>query len=124
MKELKRLKKRLSQKEEAIRKIKRLYPHLKILKDDILLQYLGLISYDSLIEFSRELGACDTDKSRQKESKKEHICYCCNREGMPKVLYRYKMEAQRAKKFISSQEGIELKIYPCPTSNGWHLARV
>ena len=124
MKELKRLKKRLSKRDEAIQKIKRLYPYLKILDNDILLKYLGLLDYDSLIEFSNELGSCDINSIYQKNSKQEYICYCCDRDGMPKVLYRDKLDAKRAKKFISSKESIELKIYPCPTSNGWHLSKV
>ena len=124
MKELKKLKKRLSKREEAIQKIKRLYPHLKILDNDTLLQYLGLSNFESLIEFSRELEVCNIDYSKEMDSDRKIGCYCCDSEGMPKVLYRYKMDAERARRFISNRERIELKIYPCPTSRGWHLARV
>ncbi len=124
MKELKKLKKLLSQKEEAIKRIKRLYPHLKILSDDMLLKYLGLLNYEMLIDFSRELEACDVAHSKKLDINKKISCYCCDSEGMPKILYRYKMDAERAKRFIANREMIELKIYLCPLSKGWHLARV
>ena len=122
MRELKQLKKRLSKKKEAISKIKSLYPHLKILDDDTLLEYLGLLSYDDLIEFSKELEYPNIDINYSNTSKR--VCICSDSQGMPKVLYRYKADANRAKNFISQRENIKLKIYPCPTSNGWHLARV
>lgn len=124
MRELKYLKKRLRQKEEAIKKIKRLYPHLKILNDNILIEYLGLESYERLIEFAKELEASDMPKSRDIYTSNKKVCRCCDSEGMPKVLYKYKMDAQRATKFISDRENIKLKIYHCPTSEGWHLSRL
>ena len=123
MKELKKLKKRLIKKDEAIKRVKRLYPHLKILKDDILLEYLGLRDYDTLIEFASNLQA-PNETIKDISSKKIIGCNCVDSNGYPKVLYRYQMEAKRAKEFISQRESIKLTIYPCPTSKGWHLSRV
>lgn len=50
-------------------------------------------------------------------------CLCKDRNYQFKTLYRTQRDAERIAKFILDTQGVNLKIYPCPYSIGWHLTK-
>jgi hypothetical protein len=50
-------------------------------------------------------------------------CLCTDRKNNLKELYSSEHKAQRVAKFLLDEQGIELIVYPCPYSSGWHLSR-
>lgn len=47
-------------------------------------------------------------------------CLCTDSQNMLKTLYTTEQEAQEEAKFSKAK----LNVYPCPSSNGWHLSKV
>lgn len=48
------------------------------------------------------------------------FCTCKDTEGLSKMLYSSKQEAEEA---IMYGKELNLRIYPCPSENGWHLTK-
>ena len=53
----------------------------------------------------------------------ENICLCTDSNGEMKYLYMSKREVELAQELRQREEHINLKIYTCPTSRGWHLTK-
>lgn len=60
-----------------------------------------------------------TEVSMQSEGK-ELFCTCEDAQGQPKMLYSSKKEAEEA---LGYSQSLNLRIYPCPSENGWHLTK-
>ncbi len=52
-----------------------------------------------------------------------NYCLCQDRNYQFKTLYSTQRDAERVAKFIFDTQGVNLKIYPCPYSIGWHLTK-
>ena len=113
------LKKQLSKEEEAFEIIKRKYPHLTKMSDENILLYCECCSRSELVQYVKELKIHIV----QEESRDEKICICTDAKGDMKYLYMSKKEAELAQELRQREQNITLKIYTCPTSRGWHLAK-
>ena len=60
-----------------------------------------------------------TDASIQ-SVEKGYFCTCEDAQGQPKMLYSSKKEAEEA---LGYTQALNLRIYPCPSENGWHLTK-
>ncbi|MDR1016469.1 MAG: hypothetical protein LBL67_03225 [Coriobacteriales bacterium] len=48
-------------------------------------------------------------------------CGCTDSHGAPKRLYATRKAAERRAKIIRDERGQDLKVYPCPVADGYHL---
>jgi|GEM_PF-3436539 len=53
----------------------------------------------------------------------EFSCLCTDRDGEFKKLYKSYREALLVSQNIFDEFGLNLTIYPCPYTNGWHLSK-
>ena len=116
---LEALKKQLAQEEEAFRLIKKKYPSLAPMNEYEILAYCDCRSRSELVQYVKELKI----ESTLDEGKDENICLCTDTNGEMKYLYMSKKEAELAKELRQREQHINLKIYTCPTSRGWHLTK-
>ena len=114
---LKALKKRLKQEEQAFKRIKKCYPYLSSMSNNDILVYLHLNSTQEIITYAKQLRSEETHT--QKLGNDE--CQCLDANGVLKNLYTSKKDAERTRIHITHTL---LKIYPCPTTNGWHLTKI
>jgi len=118
---LKDLKKKLKAKELAIKKIKNYYPYFSHMSELEIIQYLNLTDIKELIFYSNKLSiSTQTHNNNQLLIK----CQCIDSNGISKNLYNSYDEAQKVVSYIKNQRQIHLKIYPCPTTNGWHISKI
>jgi len=53
----------------------------------------------------------------------ELSCLCTDRNGEYKRLYSSYKEALFVSQNLLDEFGLNLSIYPCPYTNGWHLSK-
>lgn len=117
-KELKKLKKSISNKEETLLfKIKTLFP-LDNMSYQEILDYFNISSLESLKDYIEE-----NYKTPTKKVKKEIRCSCVKKDGSLKKLYKNENLAESDATFLSRKHKIKLKIYYCYEGRGWHLTR-
>lgn len=52
------------------------------------------------------------------------VCYSCtDRNGVPKDLYPTQAIAKKRAYLIGKDQGVMLKVYPCPSGKGFHLTK-
>ncbi|MDR3303269.1 MAG: hypothetical protein LBS86_02540 [Treponema sp.] len=52
------------------------------------------------------------------------VCqYCLDSKGKPKQLYETEEAAEQRAAILEDEQGIVLKVYPCPHQHGWHLTK-
>ncbi len=49
--------------------------------------------------------------------------YCTSGDGRHKQLYDSKSAAEKRAHCLYKENGINLKVYPCPHQDGWHLTK-
>ena len=116
---LKALKKQLSEEEEAFNLIKKKYPHLRNMNEVDILNYCNCYSRSDVVKYVEKLKA---DVFIEKDLD-EILCSCTDASGNTKHLYIHKEDAEEARTGSQREQNITLKIYACPTSVGWHLAK-
>jgi translation initiation factor IF-3 len=57
------------------------------------------------------------------ELEDEFSCLCTDRNGEFKKLYKNYKEALIISQNLFDEFGLNLNIYPCPYTNGWHLSK-
>jgi hypothetical protein len=62
-------------------------------------------------------------KKAQEEIFDVDYCLCTDSNNQFKTIYATEYEAQKIAKFLYKEQGIYLKVYPCPYSSGWHLTK-
>ena len=48
---------------------------------------------------------------------------CTDCEGNPKKLYRTEKDAMRRADILLLEQDVQLRVYPCPHSSGYHLTK-
>ena len=48
---------------------------------------------------------------------------CCGQNGQPKRRYETKADADQMAVHLRATEGVNLRVYACPYSSGWHLTK-
>ena len=116
---LKALRKQLSEEEEAFGLIKKKYPHLAKMSDEDILLYCECNERTAIVEYVKELKI----NLLQEKNRDEIICACTDAGGNTKYLYIDRKDAEQTQVLSHREQNIVLKIYACPTSAGWHLAK-
>ncbi len=117
---LKAIKKRLLNKERALKQIRVIYSHLVSMSDEELMEYLDIKDDKELFEYIKDLFI-------SKEPNKKSLikkCRYTDNSGRAKNLYSSEREAKRVAEYIYNTQKILLKIYPCPDVYGWHLSKI
>ena len=50
-------------------------------------------------------------------------CLCTDSKQHFKELYSTEHDAEKRAKWLFDEQGINLSVYPCPYSSGWHLTK-
>ena len=53
----------------------------------------------------------------------EKCPYCHGCDGKAKDVYKTEFDAQQRARHIRLTRGTSLRVYPCPSGNGWHLTK-
>jgi len=119
---LKSLKKKYLREEQAFKLVKKAYLHLSNFTNEEILAYFGLESRNEILDH------LDHNKivqdQRTKTTTKEYVCTCIDSDGESKYLYATNNEAKQRCVFLEKEQNITLKVYACPTTNGWHLTKM
>ena len=125
-KSLKPLKKKIQNKNNLYKTIRRVYTHLSDFSNEEILEYYNVTSLkelDAHIEHIKEV------LKKQIENYKEELteidtCFCFDSHGDFKYLYINKQEAEAQIRFTFKTKRIKLSLYPCPFHCGWHLTKI
>lgn len=119
---LESLKRQYHQEELSFAMLKKQYPHLDNMSDEEILLYFECDSRSKIIHIAVQMNT--TDHKMIDNSFGNHItCSCTNADGYSKNLYVDVTEAKRMCKLLSKEQNIVLRLYICPTSDGWHLTK-
>ena len=120
-KSLQVVKKRILKKEEILRDIHYLYPHLSSFSIEEVFTYFKTTKLETLNEHIKRI----------KLQKKHHLdeintksCFCVDSKGYLKDLYASEVLALEQKERLYKEKNILLNVYLCPNRCGWHLSRV
>ena len=50
-------------------------------------------------------------------------CDCCGQNGQPKATYETEADANQTAEHQRAEYGVNLRVYACPYSSGWHLTK-
>jgi len=123
MKKLKSLKHQYKQEEQAFMKIRKMHVDLSDLSDVKVLEYLKLSSREELISYVAVLQNSVIQKDEVHGEGSESLCTCADANGMVKILYVSKSEAQSMCALRNKEVGVSLSVYTCPVLTGWHLTK-
>jgi len=115
------LKKQCEKEERAFAYLRKSYSYLSYLSDTEILQFFDLDKREDIVSY--RVLTKQTSMALEKNSN-EAICLCMDSEGNGKLFYVTYDEAEQKRLFLEKEQQIKLKVYACPTSNGWHLSKV
>jgi len=115
------IKKQLQKEEKALARLRHRYPHLSTMTVPEMLSYLNLTRKCELVTYVEQI-----DRQLQIHTSLDathEVCHCHDAEGIPKNLYTTVSGAEKVKKYVWEHRSMVLKVYPCPTAEGWHLSK-
>jgi len=115
------IKKQLQKEEKATARLRHCYPHLSKMTVAEMLAYLNLTQKSELVAYAEQVNRQFQDRALTDTI--NEVCHCSDAKGIPKIFYMTASEAERVKKYVLEQRGTVLKVYPCPTEDGWHLSK-
>ncbi|MDM5264602.1 hypothetical protein PF327_10395 [Sulfurovum sp. XTW-4] len=121
-KSLQTIKSELVKNEEILKHLQKSHPHLAHLSEDQILKYFNVQSLHELnghmeqIKKSQEL---QVDLTVQKKE----VCTCRDSHGEIKDLYDSEVSAKEQIATLSKEKQLQLSVYRCPYSSGWHLTK-
>lgn len=113
------LKKQAQAEEKAFEQLKKVYPQFKGFTESEILDFLELEKRDEIVGY-KLTSVVSTLMPEESES----ICRCTDAKGNDKSLYTTYDEAKEKSLFFEKEQQIRLKVYACPTCNGWHLSKM
>ena len=122
LKSLARLKKQREQEERAFESLKKADVHLAKFTDVEILQFFGLKKREEIVGYNVEVKR--SSASTPDTHRTEATCLCQDSMGNGKLLYSSYEEAEKKSVFLKRDKQLNLKVYACPTTNGWHLSKV
>ena len=122
MKKLKSLKQQYQKEEESFTKIRKIYVELSSFSDEEILDYFNLSSRQALIVFTEQLKLAEHGED-EVVVQRDTLCVCTDMNGVGKVLYETKREAETVCMLRRKESGEKLSVYACPATKGWHLTR-
>ena len=125
-KSLKPIKKKIQNKDNVYRTIRRLYTHLSELSNEEILDYYNV---NSIKELNTHIEHIKEILKKRIENYKEEIeeldaCFCQDSRGDFKYLYPNKKEAEKQLNYSWQTKRVKLSLYTCPYHCGWHLSKV
>jgi len=125
-KSLKPIKKKIQNKDNVYRTIRRLYTHLSELSNEEILDYYNV---NSIKELNSHIEHIKEILKKRIENYKEEIeeldaCFCQDSRGDFKYLYPNKKEAEKQLNYSWQTKRVKLSLYTCPYHCGWHLSKV
>jgi len=125
-KSLKPIKKKIQNKDNVYKTIRRVYTHLSELSNEEILDYYNVISLKELhthIEHIKEILKKKLENYKE-ELEEIDACFCLDSHGDFKYLYPTKKEAEKQVNYSWQTKRVKLSLYVCSYHCGWHLTKV
>ncbi len=120
-KSLQVVKKRILKKEEILRDIHYLDPHLSSFSLEEVFIYFNTTKLEILKEHIKSIKL---QKNNHLDKITTKSCFCVDSKGYLKDLYASEVLAVKQKERLYKENSILLNVYLCPNRCGWHLSRV
>ena len=108
-------------KETTLKTIQHHYPHLAHLSEKEILTYLQIDTIEELGEHFKQ--TLETSISIYHDKMDGMVCSCKDSHGALKDAYDTHELAQVEASQLMMDQKFELRVYPCPYGNGWHLTK-
>jgi len=122
LKSLNKLKKQRAKEEQAFETLRKADARLAALTDVEVLEFFGLEKREEIVGY--RVGVQGDDASLAEKQRRETVCLCQDASGREKLLYATYDEAEAQSLFLKRERQAALKVYACPTTQGWHLAKM
>lgn len=119
-KSLQAIKTTIAKKEEALKALQKIHPHLTHLSEAQILTYFSVETIPELEQHIKE----STQPYSNMALPDSQLCSCTDSKGQPKDLYAVKEFAQKEVNTLEIQQRVKLKVYLCPYGCGWHLSKL
>jgi hypothetical protein len=125
-KSLKPIKKRIQDKDNIYRTIRRLYIHLSELSNEEILDYYNVTSLNELNAHIEHIKEILKKRIENYEEELEQIdsCFCLDSNRDFKYLYPSKKDAEKQVNYSWQTKRVKLTLYVCPYHCGWHITKV
>ncbi len=121
LKSLNKLKQQRAQEEQAFESLKKADARLASLTDDEVLHFFGLTKREEIVGYRVGVKR-DTEATIERQSR-EMTCLCRDASGKEKLLYETYEEAEVQSVFLKRERQVNLKVYACSSTHGWHLSK-
>ncbi len=118
-KSLRVIKNDIIKKEETLKALQKIHPHLVNLSEIEILAYFNVKTIPELEQHSIESTQSYDDVLIQDTQ----LCSCTDSKGQAKDLYTSEEFAQKEANALTAQKRVKLKVYLCPDHCGWHLSK-
>lgn len=118
-KSLRVIKNNIIKKEETLKALQKIHPHLVNLSEIEILAYFNVKTIPELEQHIKESTQPYDDIPVQDTQ----WCSCTDSKGQPKDLYASEEFAKKETNKLTAQKRVKLKVYPCPDHCGWHLSK-
>jgi len=108
-------------KETTLKTIQHHYPHLAHLSEKEILSYLQFDTIEELGEHFKQ--TLETSIDIYDDKMEGMVCSCKDSKGVLKEPYDTRELAQQQASQLMMHQKINLRVYPCPYGNGWHLTK-
>ena len=95
---------------------------LAALSDAEVLEFFGLEKREEIVGY--RVGVKRGSTSVAEKQSRETVCLCQDASGREKLLYATYEEAEAQSLFLKRERQAALKVYACPSTQGWHLAKI
>lgn len=118
---LQTLKADLNNKETTLQTIQHHYPHLAHFSEKEVLHYLQIDTIEELRKHIKQ--TLETSIAIYEDKSESMVCSCKDSKGALKDHYDTQELAQQQVSELMMQKKHNLRVYPCPYGNGWHLTK-
>ena len=118
-KSLQAIKNDIVKKEETLKALQKIHPHLAYLSEIQILAYFDVKTIPELEQHIKE----STQPYGNVSVQNDQLCSCTDSKGQPKDLYASEEFAQKEANELAAQKRVKLKVYLCPDNCGWHLSK-
>lgn len=121
-KSLQTIKTELAKRETTLKSIQQIYPYLEHLSEAEILAYFQVTSVDALDKHIQQIKNTNLHHTDHLGSENA-ICNCTDSTGALKTLYETHALAELEMDQLNVKNLLTLRVYACPSGNGWHLTK-
>ena len=121
-KSLQTIKTELEKRETTLKSIQKIYPHLEHLSEAEILTYFHVNTVDALDKHIQQIKNTNLHHTDHLGSENT-ICNCTDSTGALKTLYETYALAELEMDQLNVKNLLTLRVYACPSGNGWHLTK-